>query len=278
MKALLSVFAAVPGGTLGHAAAYAIDLARNTGAHVTALIAEREPIGTTPRLEPNTIQVDSIAPSAVTSSNLLAKTADLFKAAANLGGVEYDVLLAANGSAGFRERLIGCAQVRDLTVFDVQGPLRFPMLNWVEAVLFGSGRPLILAPASARAILSGRVLFAWDASRSAVRALHDALPLMSGSHEIIVVSVVDDKQISDPQSGEQICSYLARWGISARFHPIRRGNEKVGLLLLDFAKRLGADAIVMGGFGNPREREFIFGSATRDVFQSCLEIPVFLSH
>jgi nucleotide-binding universal stress UspA family protein len=275
MKELLSVFAAVPGDTLGHAAMYAIDLAKATGAHLTALIAEREPVGTAPRLEADTRQIDT---TVVTSPNLLAKTADLFRAAATLNGVKGDALLAASGSDGFRERLIGCAQVRDLTVFDVQGPLRHPMLNWVEAVLFGSGRPLVLAPAGARPMFSGRVLFAWDASRSAVRALHDMLPLVRGAHEVIVVSVVDDKEIYDPQSGEQICSYLARWGIGARFHPIRRGSEKIGLLLLDFAKRLGAEVIVMGGFGHSREREFIFGSATRDVFQSRLEIPVFLSH
>jgi nucleotide-binding universal stress UspA family protein len=278
MKELLSVFAVVPGDTLGHAAAYAIDLARTTGAHLTALLAEREPIGTAPRLEPDTVQGNTVAPTVLASSNFLAKTAELFKAAANLNGVECNVLPGASGSVGFRERLIGCAQVRDLTVFDVQGPLRYPMLNWVEAVLFGSGRPLVLAPAGARPIFSGKVLFAWDASRSAVRALHDVLPLMSGSHEVIVVSVVDDKDTFDTQSGEQICSYLARWGVGARFHPIRRGTERVGALLLDFAKRVDARALVMGGFGHPREREFIFGSATRDVFQSRLEFPVFLSH
>ena len=92
------------------------------------------------------------------------------------------------------------------------------------------------------------------------------LPLMSSSHEVVVISVVDDKEISDPQSGEQMCSYLAERGIGARFDPTSRGIQKVGLLLLDFAKRLGAGAIVMGEFGHPRERDFIFGSATRDVF------------
>ena len=34
----------------------------------------------------------------------------------------------------------------------------------------------------------------------------------------------------------------------------------------------------MGGFGHAREREFLFGSATRDIFQSNLELPVLMSH
>jgi nucleotide-binding universal stress UspA family protein len=262
---------------LGHTAAYAIDLARITGAHLTALIVDEGFIGKASQMESDTSQGDFVAAMLVTP-NRLARTADLFKAAASLSGVECDVQLTSSGAADFRERMIGCAQVRDLSVFDVQGPLKYPQLSLVEAVLFGSGRPLVLAPAGTRPILNGRVLFAWDASRSAVRALHDVLPLMSGSREVIVLSILDDKGTFDLHSGEQICLYLARWGIGARFHPIRRGGEKVGLLLIDFAKRLGASAIVMGGFGHPREREFIFGSATRDVFQSHLEIPVFLSH
>jgi nucleotide-binding universal stress UspA family protein len=36
--------------------------------------------------------------------------------------------------------------------------------------------------------------------------------------------------------------------------------------------------VVMGGFGHPREREFLFGSATRDIFQSTLQTAVLLSH
>jgi nucleotide-binding universal stress UspA family protein len=39
-----------------------------------------------------------------------------------------------------------------------------------------------------------------------------------------------------------------------------------------------AQLLVMGGFGHAREREFIFGSATRDIFQATLTTPVLLSH
>jgi nucleotide-binding universal stress UspA family protein len=104
------------------------------------------------------------------------------------------------------------------------------------------------------------------------------LPLIIGSREVVVVSVVDDKKIRDPGSGEWICSYLARWDVPSRFQPITRRSEKVGIDLLDVTRRMNADVLIMGGFGHSREREFIFGSATRDILQSNLEVPVFLSH
>jgi nucleotide-binding universal stress UspA family protein len=165
-----------------------------------------------------------------------------------------------------------------LVIFDVGGPLQQPVLGWVEAILFGSGRPIVLAPFGSRPVINGTIVFAWDESRSAVRALHDILPLMIGSRDVVVVSVIDDKRIRNPGSAEWICSYLARWGVTARFQRISRRSEKVGVDLLDFASRMNADVLAMGGFGHSREREFVFGSATRDIFQSNLAIPVFLSH
>jgi nucleotide-binding universal stress UspA family protein len=276
MRDILSVFAAVGKDTLGHPGEYAIGLAKATGAHLTALVVECEPIGPTPQLKPDNMQVDLVEVSA--DSAVFAKTAERLIAAAQHNGTECSVLSASSDSPNFRDVLIGTAQVRDLVVFDVQGPPRRPTLDWVEAILFGSGRPIVLAPSGARPVLNGAIVFAWDESRSAVRALHDTLPLIIGSREVVVVSVVDDKQIRNRGSGEWICSYLARWGVTSRFQPIMRRSEKVGVDLLDVTWRMNADVLIMGGFGHSREREFIFGSATRDILQSNLEIPVFLSH
>jgi Universal stress protein family len=279
MRDLLSVFPAVGKNTLGQPSEYAIGLAKATGAHLTALVVEGESIGSTPQVKPDNMQGDIVeVPAKSAGSGLFAKTTERLIAAAKHSGTECSVLSASSDSTNFREVLIGIAQVRDLIVFDVQGPLQRPMLDWVEAVLFGSGRPIVLAPSGARPVLNGTVVYAWDESRSAVRALHDTLPLIIGSREVVVVSVVGDKQIRNLGSGEWICSYLARWGVTSQFQPITRRSEKVGGDLLDVARRMNADVLIMGGFGHSREREFIFGSATRDVLQSNLEIPVFLSH
>ena len=276
MRDLLSVFPTLGKNTLGQPWEYAIGLAKATGAHLTALVVEGEPIGPTPQVRPDNMQGDLVEVSA--DSGVFAKAAERLIAAAVHNGTECSVLSVSSDSPNFRDVLIGTAQVRDLVVFDVQGPLQRPTLDWVEAILFGSGRPIVLAPSGARPVLNGAIVFAWDESRSAVRALHDTLPLIIGSREVVVVSVVDDKQLRNRGSGEWICSYLARWGVTSRFQPIMRRSEKVGVDLLDVTWRMDADVLIMGGFGHSREREFIFGSATRDILQSNLDIAVFLSH
>jgi nucleotide-binding universal stress UspA family protein len=47
--------------------------------------------------------------------------------------------------------------------------------------------------------------------------------------------------------------------------------------LLEAATRMKGDLLVMGGFAHPREREFLFGSATRSLFRSDFPLPVLLS-
>ena len=279
MRDLLSVLPVGTGDALGHSADYAIGLAKARCAHLTALVVAGEAIAPAPQERPDTMQGDIVdGPVISACSGLSAEKGEQLATATKLSGTECTVLSASSGSPNFRELLVGTAQVRDLVIFDVEGPLQQPMLGWVEAILFGSGRPIVLAPFGGRPVINGTIVFAWDESRSAVRALHDILPLMIGSRDVVVVSVIDDKQIRNPGSGEWICSYLARWGVTARFQPISRRSEKVGVDLLDFARRMTADVLAMGGFGHSREREFVLGSATRDIFQSNLVIPVFLSH
>lgn len=278
MRDLLSVLPVGAGDALGHSADYAIGLAKARGAHLTALVVAGEPIGPSPQERPDTMQGDIVDGPVISACSLSAARGEQLAAAAKLSSTECTVLSASSGSPNFRELLVGTAQVRDLVIFDVGGPLQQPVLGWVEAILFGSGRPIVLAPFGSRPVINGTIVFAWDESRSAVRALHDILPLMIGSRDVVVVSVIDDKRIRNPGSAEWICSYLARWGVTARFQRISRRSEKVGVDLLDFASRMNADVLAMGGFGHSREREFVFGSATRDIFQSNLAIPVFLSH
>ena len=159
------------------------------------------------------------------------------------------------------------AKVRDAVILGVHGPLNYPRQGLVEAVLFGSGRPVLLVPPTARPFSERTILVAWDATRSAVRALYDALPLLIRVRKVVIASVIDDKVLPAPRSGEEVCRYLARWDIDACFDALERQQQNVGQDLLSHALRLDADLLVMGGFGHAREREFLFGSATRDIFQ-----------
>ena len=50
---------------------------------------------------------------------------------------------------------------------------------------------------------------------SAVRAIHDALPILLQARDLAVVSVIDDKALI-PNTGRLLCDYLARWNVAAR--------------------------------------------------------------
>lgn len=278
MKDLLVVVTPLIGisdDALGCATTYALALAGLSGAHLSCLIVEIEPESLASPA--GTMQGGNEAARSLSTTKRLVRTTELIQAAAKLANVPY-TFLPEDRFPSLREVLIDHAQMRDLVILDVQGPLRYPRQGLVEAVLFGSGRPIMLVPPAVRPFTEGKALVAWDATRSAVRALHDALPLLIRAREVVVVSVTDDKEFQATHSGEDICRYLGRWDIYTRFEPVKRGSQNVGDILLDCAARIKADLLVMGGFGHPREREFVFGSATRDIFQSNLQIAVLLSH
>lgn len=277
MKDLLAVVSpgSISGNTPGSAASYALALAGLGGAHLSVLLVEFEADPPAPSIGRG-IHGNEIAKSKFMTERLTL-TAELLQSAARRANLTCTVL-PVDPSRSLRDILIDNAQVRDIVIFDVKGPLRHPRQTLVEAALFGSGRPILLVPPAARTVAQGIALFAWNATRSAVRALHDALPLLSRAQEVVIVSVTDDKEFQAARSGEDIRRYLGRWDINSRFEPVQRENQNVGDVLLGHAARLNANLLVMGGFGHSREREFLFGSATRDIFQSELEVAVLLSH
>ena len=168
--------------------------------------------------------------------------------------------------------------MHDMLVIDVRGPLDSPRKDLVEAALFGSGRPVVLVPPTTFVLAETRIVVAWDGTRSAVRAVHDALPLLVKSREALVVSVIDDKQFPTPHSGHALCRYLARWHVNASFSTIQRETESIGATLLAHARQAKAEMLVMGAFAHGFERALMLGSATRDIFEARSEIPILLSH
>lgn len=278
MKDLLTVPTLHSENELGSAAQFTLALARSFGAHLTALITEIEPGLPSPPIEPDNMQGGVEAPESLSPSERVARIASLVQEASALAGVPCTILQEERGSSSLRKVLIDNACVRDLVTLDVSGPLRYPRQGLVEAVLFSTGRPIILVPTAADSLIDGRILIAWDATRSAVRALHDALPLLKLAREVVVISVIDDKDFQESFSGKDLCRYLYRWDIDARFEIAKRGSLTVGAALLECARKIEADFLVMGGYGHAFERELIFGSATRDILQSAIELPILLSH
>lgn len=145
-----------------------------------------------------------------------------------------------------------------------------------EAIVFGSGRPTLLFPEPLPDVKLDHIAVAWDASRVAARALADARPLLERASAVTVVMVTDEKPLST-DAGEKLSSHLRELGLPARLQTFRLGRRTVAEALQDNAAAIGANVLVMGGFGHSRLRDFVLGGATEGVLTD-LKMPVLLSH
>ena len=148
----------------------------------------------------------------------------------------------------------------------------------IEAVVFGSGRPAILVPSSARpAAKLDHIAIAWDASRVAARALGDALPLLADGGRVTVLTVGDEKPLAGAALASLLASSLEKRGVKAHPIEIALGEKSIAQALQEKALAEGAQMLAMGGFGHSRLRDFVLGGATTGVFAD-LRLPVLLSH
>lgn len=149
-----------------------------------------------------------------------------------------------------------------------------------EGVLFGSGRPVLLTPPEAKlTVLGENIAIAWNASREAARALSDAAPLIDHAKTVTVMTV-DAKPGFEGHGqapGMDVTAHLARRGIKAQLSNIDGMGRSVEAALLDECRAIGADLLVLGGYGHARFQERIFGGVTRALCHNA-PLPLFLSH
>jgi nucleotide-binding universal stress UspA family protein len=147
----------------------------------------------------------------------------------------------------------------------------------VEEVLFGSGRPVIaLATDHDIACSLGHAVVAWDGSRPAARAVHDALPILRQATAVDVLTVTDEKPLDRLPSGRDLVQHLKAHDISAKYEEIRFSGKPVGEQLMNEALRRGAGLLIMGAYGHSRVRQIVFGGATRTILEGP-RLPVLLS-
>jgi nucleotide-binding universal stress UspA family protein len=148
----------------------------------------------------------------------------------------------------------------------------------IEATLFDSGRPVLIVPYIQRAGLTlNRVLVGWDGSRSAARAIADAMPLLVKAKAVEIVIVAGEAAKSDEIPGADIAHHLARHGAKAEVNRMVSIEIDVASTILSHAADVSADLLVMGGYGHSRLREFVLGGATRGILGS-MTIPTLMSH
>ena len=180
------------------------------------------------------------------------------------------------------ESVIGLARLHDLVILGQPGadaPGGMAALRPEEIVL-ATGRPVLMVPYAGNFAELGRhALVAWNGTREASRALHDAMFLLEKA-EVVTVIEVDatetDAGLADLNAAA-VAAMLNRRGIAATAESTVSDGLPVADLLLSRAADLGADVLVMGAWGHSRLREYVMGGVSRGLFQQ-MTLPVMMSH
>jgi nucleotide-binding universal stress UspA family protein len=171
------------------------------------------------------------------------------------------------------------SRLHDLTLFpcdELPGMQR----NIAESVIFGSGRPVLVFPATRRRTPPVRldvIGVAWDFSRPAARAVADAISLLQRAKNVRVVTVVNEKTIETRRSGPELARHLAAHGVEVILDEEDAGGRSIANVLEEYSAAYNLDILVMGAFGHSRVRDFILGEATKSMLADP-PLPVFLSH
>jgi nucleotide-binding universal stress UspA family protein len=149
--------------------------------------------------------------------------------------------------------------------------------GFVEDVLMGCGRPVIVVPPGERTWRDDAdVLVGWNGSAQAAHALAAALPWLRGASRVHVVVAQAEADASE-DDGLDLHGSLRRHGIEAVMHRDDGSAMESGRRLARRAAELGAGLVVMGGFGHGRARERVLGGATEFMLRST-PLPVLMAH
>ncbi len=167
----------------------------------------------------------------------------------------------------------------DLAVVGQTDPERLASDDlFIEAALFESGRPVVVAPyIQKQGIKLDRVLVCWDASRTAARAVADAMPFLTRAKKVEIVMVSGKGGDKSEIPGVDFGQHLARHGLAIELKRLVAEDVDVANTVLSYAADCAADFIVMGGYGHSRLREFVLGGATRGILES-MTVPVLMAH
>lgn len=161
---------------------------------------------------------------------------------------------------------------------DVEGSLLVPALL-PGALVTQAARPVLVVPPDANPEASFKTIFVgWNGSLGASRAIAFAMPFLRRAEKIIIGVCNPQQEGIDAghEPGADMASYLARQ------HPnvevLRFDSEgEPGGVLLELARRRGADMMVAGAYGHSRMHDWVLGSTTRSLIAHA-HIPLLMAH
>lgn len=140
--------------------------------------------------------------------------------------------------------------------------------------------PTLVLPHDPGVDYDGRhLMIAWKPVKESSRALRDSLGVLRDAEQVSAVILYEGKdRLEAEDHGEQLSNFLANHGIRVTVHLTEAHRHRdYGAALIDGAKELGADAIVMGAYSHSRFREMVLGGVTHHMLHHS-SIPLIMSH
>ncbi|CAI9120683.1 universal stress protein [Brytella acorum] len=189
----------------------------------------------------------------------------------SLTGASLEVL-----DGGAHEAVTWRARLCDVTVIPHLVNSNNPRASeTLHAVLFTSGRPVIIAGPNAPVGAPGRrICIAWNGTEEAAVSLRAIIPWALEA-EAVQILTSPDYQRRGPDA-EQARTYLALHGVSATVRTFQPRERDVGKGLLAAVADFEADMMAMGAYSHSRLRQMILGGVTRHVLEHA-PIPVMMS-
>ena len=164
----------------------------------------------------------------------------------------------------------------DLIVLGNAGKLPEPeAAEALDCALFRTECPVLLVPHTYARSFASHVAVAWKHSEAADEAVEAALPLLLKADSVSIL--IADERSHEAQSPRWLIEALTQSAKPAKIVHFSSGGRNIGTALLEEAKTVGADLLVMGVFTHPRILEALFGGATRQVLAEA-DLPVLLHH
>lgn len=149
-----------------------------------------------------------------------------------------------------------------------------------EQLLLRSGKPLIIVPQNyeVRAFREHAAI-AWDASRSAARALTDAMQILETKSRLDVLSVDSGETAArhPDMPDRDVLVHLQRHGVEGQAVHLKADRHRTGQALLAYCEDADPDILVMGAFGRAKLGATVFGGVTRHVLEH-MNVPILMSH
>lgn len=168
------------------------------------------------------------------------------------------------------------ARAFDLTVVGrPTGAGDSPSMSTLEAVLFESGRPMLVAPPEAPEDFGANIAILWNGSTETARTIAMGMELLRQAERVLVVTV-EGAFVPGPSAAE-MAEGLARHGLAVKSAVQQRGRRSAGEAMLAEADAFGADLVFKGGYTSSRLRQMILGGPTSHILAESA-LPVFMAH